>query len=153
MFSEWIVSEDGFHWQRPYRAAAMKYWSYADPVLIGGKMHFAVWEDGGMKTIQYGENRCFAVCAGSTAGSFLTRPLPEFEGALAVNADATHGWIEFALADETGAAIPNSAALRIENEDGAGVPLHFSAANVTGQAVRLQVKMQNAKLFALEIPK
>ena len=150
---ELIVSGDARAWQRPYRGTDIGFWSYADPFTIDGKMYFAIWKDGGMNTVVYRKNGLTAVFA-EGGGSFTTRAFTMPANGIALNADAHDGWIEAQLVDESGAPI-DSVLARIGKQDGVSIPLTLSdetAKKFEGKPCKLRVRMENAKLYAIELP-
>lgn len=148
---ELIVSGDARAWQRPYRDTDIGFWSYADPFTIDGKMYFAIWKDGGMNTVGYRKNGIAAVVADGN-GSFATRPFTMPANGIALNADARDGWIEAQLVDESGAAI-DAVIARIGKTDDVNIPLTLSEETVrkfAGKTCKLRIRMENAKLYAIE---
>jgi hypothetical protein len=146
---ELVVSEDTRSWERPYRDTDLGFWSYADPFILDGKMHFAIWKDGGMVTVAYPQDRLVAVVAGEDEGSFTTQPFERPEtGGLALNADTSNGWIEVELLDGSGAAVSGFSAQRIAGEDRTMLPLNWSWERLPDDC-SLRVRFQNAKLYAI----
>ncbi len=146
---ELIVSENGRTWQRPFRDTDLGFWSYADPFVHQGKMHFAVWKDDAMKTVAYGPGRLIGVTA-EAEGSFKTRPVKGFGKALHLNLDARNGWAEVACVGAT-AAQPPVVLGRVENVDGEHVDLPLPVkSQFSGEATMLfQVRLHHATLFGM----
>lgn len=146
---ELVVSEDTRTWERPYRETDLGFWSYADPFILDGKMHFAIWKDGGMVTVVYPQDRLVAVVAGEEEGTFMTQPFERPEtGGLALNADATNGWIEVELLDGSNQSVANATTQRIASVDGSAIPLNWKSRDLPADIV-LRIRMQNARLFAV----
>lgn len=143
---EMVTSEDAMHWQRPFRKTGLGFWSYADPFLHQGRLHFAIWKDGGMQTVTYAPNRMTAAVA-EEEGTFTTAPFAWPKGGLALDADATNGWIEAELLDASGNVVPDTQTARFENVDGATLPLAWSPSATDDYDVRF--RLHNARIFAL----
>ena len=148
---ELVVSEDTRTWERPYRDTDLGFWSYADPFVLDGKMHFAIWKDGGMVTVAYPLDRLVAVVA-EEEGSFMTQPFERPEtGGLALNADATNGWIEVELLDGSGNPVAGATPQRIEGVEGISISLDWPDGVLPDDCV-LRIRMTNAKLYAIASP-
>ena len=145
--NELIVSADAVHWERPFRATDVGFWTFVDPVLLQDRLHFVIWKDGGMNTVTYAPHRMTAVCAGNEEGAFTTHPFRYTGGAIALNADTRNGWIVAELLAESGKQVLSLIAERIENTDGAFIPVTFKKVVKPGK-YRLRFRMQQAKLYA-----
>lgn len=146
---ELVVSEDTRTWERPYRDTDLGFWSYADPFILDGKMHFAIWKDGGMVTIAYPQDRLVAVVAGEEEGTFTTQPFDRPEtGGLALNADASNGWIEVELLDGSMQSVTKASTQRIAGVEGSAIPLKWNLSDLPADIV-VRIRMQNARLFAV----
>jgi hypothetical protein len=146
---ELVVSEDTRTWERPYRDTDLGFWSYADPFILDGKTHFAIWKDGGMVTVAYPQDRLVAVVAGEEEGTFLTQPFERPDtGGLALNADATSGWIEVELLDGSNQPVTHATTQRIAGVEGSAIPLKWKSRDLPADGV-LRIRMQNARLFAV----
>ncbi|NUQ65303.1 MAG: hypothetical protein HUU20_22785 [Pirellulales bacterium] len=117
---ELAVSEDGRTWQRPYRDTELGFWSYADPFPVNGRMHFATWKDGALATVACEQDRLVAVTG---EGSFSTPPFARPKNGIALNADASQGWIETTLCDRGGKPASGVDSQRIEGIEGTSIPL------------------------------
>jgi hypothetical protein len=159
--NELIVSKDAVHWERPFRGTDTGFWSYADPFLVQGRLHFAIWKDGGMCTVTYSPNRLTGVCAGSETGSFMTRPFhyarPPHDrgpagGSVSLDADARNGWIETELLDVSGRPVQGVRPQRVENTEGVCIKLKLGGdkplAGIPSE-YRMRFRLRNARLFAL----
>ncbi|GMV95106.1 MAG: hypothetical protein AMXMBFR82_48840 [Candidatus Hydrogenedentota bacterium] len=147
--NELVVSEDTRTWERPFRDTDTGFWSYADPFMLDGKMHFAIWKDGGMVTVAYPKDRMVAAVAGDEVGTLTTQPFERPEsGGLTLNADASNGWIEVELLDGSGKPVQDVKAERIEGVDGEGIALNWNPSDLPADCI-LRVRMKNARLFAV----
>ena len=146
--NELVVSADAVHWERPFRAMDVGFWSYADPVPLQDRLHFTIWKDGGMSTVSYAPHRMTAVCAGNEEGVFTTRPFHYTGGVIALDADTRNGWVQAELLAESGKQALNMTSERIENLDETYVPLVFQKTVKQGE-YRLRFHMQRAKLYAV----
>ena len=149
---ELIVSGDARDWQRPYRDTDLGFWSYADPFMSDGMLHFAIWKDGGMATVAYRKNGLTAVTS-EREGEFTTRAFTMPQRGIALNADARDGWIEVQVLDESGTPVEDAQS-RIEKKDGASIPLAWSAktlASLAGKSCRLRIRMEKAMIYSIEI--
>ena len=146
---ELIVSPDGVHWTRPFRNTDLGFWSYADPFMLGDRLHFVIWKDGGMNTVAYAPRRLTAVCAGVGEGTFTTGPISTAKPAFTLDADAKDGWIEITLLDNAGKPVNNAPPKRIENTNSENLPVDFPGNPNPGGPYRLAIRMSNAKLFAV----
>lgn len=150
--NELIVSKDAIHWERPYRKTDIGFWSYADPILLGDKLHFVIWKDSGMSTVAYAPNRMAGACAGNEPGSFVTRPIEGNPASLILDTDARNGRIECELLDESGQPQAGVKFQPIENVDGVDIPLVIPSDHPVTEPphkFRLRVGLHNAKLFAV----
>ncbi|MCC6491369.1 MAG: hypothetical protein IT364_28020 [Candidatus Hydrogenedentes bacterium] len=145
---ELVVSEDTRTWVRPFRDTDLGFWSYADPFMVSGKMHFAMWQDGAMVTVAYVPGRIVAAVAEGTEGSFKTKPFERPDAALALNADARNGWIEVSLLDGAGKPVDGAAPQRIEGTEGKRIPLAWPLESLPADCV-LSVRLSNAKVYAV----
>ncbi len=146
---ELVVSPDTRTWERPYRDTDLGFWSYADPFILNGKMHFAIWKDGGMVTVAYPEDRLVAAIAGDAEGTFKTQPFERPRNDLALNADATNGWIEVQLFDGgSGKAVDGIEPRRLEGIGGPRLPLPWPRKALPDDCI-LRFRMKQAKLFAI----
>jgi hypothetical protein len=117
---ELAVSKDGRAWQRPYRDTNLGFWTYADPFVLAGRLHFAVWKDTGIATLAYGEGRLVAAVG---PGSFRTLPFNRPNKGLALNADTSDGWLEVTPCDGAGEPVRGVKPQRLEKADGQAIPL------------------------------
>jgi hypothetical protein len=115
---ELAVSEDGRTWRRPFRDAELGFWSYADPFPMDGRLHFATWTNGAMVSVVYGQDRLVAVTG---EGGFRTPPFVHPQEGIALNVDASQGWIEATLCDRAGDLVRGASACRIEGTEGASI--------------------------------
>lgn len=149
LIDELVVSADARAWERPFRDTDLGFWSYADPVRMGGYLHFAIWKDGGMTTVRYRPNRFTAVSA-EAEGTFLTRVFTVGHGVLRLDADASGGWIEARLADAEGNVLESLKPLRIEGAEAEDIPLVWDEEYLRpGSEYRLSVRLYQAKVFAI----
>ena len=144
---ELMASEDGVHWQRPFRKTDIGFWSYADPFPYEGRLHFVIWKDGGMQTVAYAPDRLTAAVA-SNDGTFTTAPFVWPDGGLAIDADATGGWVEAVLLDAAGNAVAGRETVRFENIDGEALALAWRAP-IPGE-YRVRFQLHHARVFALK---
>ncbi|MCX7427477.1 MAG: hypothetical protein NTW96_17845 [Planctomycetia bacterium] len=143
---ELAVSEDGRAWQRPYRDTDLGFWSYADPFTIDGRMHFATWKDGAMVTVAYDRDRMVAVTG---PGTFRTRTFARPRGVIALDADASQGWIETTLCDGAGNPVSDADSHRIEGIEGKSIPLPWTAASLSEEcSIRVRLG-DGARVFAV----
>ncbi len=144
---ELTVSRDARTWQRPFRNTDLGFWSYADPFPYQGRLHFAIWKDGGMQTVAYAPNRLTAVVA-RESGAFTTPVFPWPENGLVLDADARGGRLEAQLLDAAGTAVADAAPVRFEDREGAALALPW--AGVTpGTECRVRFHMRAARVYAL----
>lgn len=143
---ELIASADAIHWERPFRKTDVGFWSYADPFMQQGRLHFVIWKDGGMQTVSYAQHRLVAAVA-AAEGSFTTLPFAMPETGLALDADAAAGRVTAELLDASGAPIPGVETAAIEGENGEALALPWSS--VPPGEYRVRFRMQAAKVFAL----
>lgn len=121
----------------------LQYWSYADPFMCQGKLHFAIWNDGAMSTVAYAPNRLIAAVA-KEEGVFTTPPFAWPDKGMALGADARDGWIEAELLDVSGKAVAH---VRIEKTKGETLPLLLP--KPASDTVRIRFRMHAARIFAL----
>lgn len=148
---ELAVSQDGLTWQRPYRDTELGYWSYASPFVLGGNLWFAT--QGAPDTSIAGstllkgwkQDRMIAVVGD---GSFRTQVFARPTGSLALNADASTGWIEVTPCDSAGKLVPDLKAYRITDVDGS-IALPWNAKDLP-EKVSLFIKLGGgAKVFGV----
>jgi len=143
---ELAVSEDGRTWLRPYRDTELGFWSYADPFPVEGRLHFATWKDGAMVTVVYGQDRLVAVTG---AGSFGTPPFVRPQKGIALDADASQGWMEATLCDRAGDPVRGVSACRIEGIEGASISLPWKHESLPVECA-LRIRLCNgAKVFGV----
>lgn len=142
---ELVTSEDAVHWQRPFRKTDLGFWSYADPFLHQGRLHFVIWKDGGMQTVSYAPNRMTAAVA-EEEGTFTTAPFAWPKGGLALDANIS-GWLEAELLDADGAIVPGVPVTRFDGVDGPELALLWGP-SILG-TYRMRFRMHNARLYAL----
>ena len=152
--TELIVSEDGLKWLRPVRGTRLKFWTYADPVMLQGKLHFVTQEEGAaMCTLTCERDRLFAACAAEQEGEFTTRPFLWSGERLSLNADASMGWLEASIVDALGHPEPGMQTERLERTNGVELALNLGAvARESGpqaKEIRLHFRLQRAKILAL----
>lgn len=113
-------------------------------------MHFVIWKDGGMNTVAYRRNGLTAVVA-ADAGSFTTRAFTMPANGITLNADASDGWIEAQLLDESGKPL-DSVRARVGQTDKENIPLNLSEETIkkfAGHACKLRISLQNARLYSI----
>ena len=124
---ELAVSEDGRRWQRSYRETDLGFWSYADPFVVGGRMHFATWKDGALVTFAYEQGGMVAVTG---QGSFRTRAFARPPRGIALNADASQGSIEATLCDAAGNPVRGTPSHRVHDIEDRCIPLPWAGASL-----------------------
>lgn len=142
---ELVTSEDAVHWQRPFRKTDLGFWSYADPFLHQGRLHFVIWKDGGMQTVSYAPNRVIAAVA-EEEGTFTTAPFAWPKGGLVLDANIS-GWLEAELLDADGATVRGVPVTRFDGVDGRELALSWGPP-IDG-TYRVRFRMHGARLFAL----
>jgi hypothetical protein len=143
---ELAVSEDGRAWLRPFRKTDLGFWSYADPFLAGGRLHFAIGKDGGMATVAYKQDRLIAATG---EGRFTTHPFVRPKANIALNADASVGWLEATLCDSAGKPIGGAEPCRIQGVDGQAIPLPWTH-EALPEEISLHIRLAGgAKMFGV----
>lgn len=149
--NELLVSADARHWERPHRETDLGFWSYADPFMQQGKLHFAIWKDGGMETVAYSPNRLVAVHA-PQEGAFTTPAFSWPARGVALDADALHGRIDAELLTAEGRPEEKARPVRIEHVEGTHLALDWFGGREAigaGAPCRVRFRLRNARVFAL----
>jgi hypothetical protein len=83
-------------------------------------------------TVVYGQDRLVAVTG---TGSFRTLPFVRPKKGIAINADASQGWMEATLCDRVGDPVRGVSTRRIEGIDGTSIPLPWNRESVPIECV------------------
>lgn len=146
---ELIASDDARTWRRPFRSTNLGFWSYADPFLYQGRLHFAVWDNDAMRTVMYEPNRMVAVHA-EDSGEFTVGPLPWSGASLAIDADASGGWIEATVVNADGTRADSYPVARIEGRSSSAFQLGWATPSGSPD-LRVRFRLHHADLYALTI--
>ena len=140
--TEFVLSQDGLAWQRPYRDTDLGVWTYADP-----------FESRRRPGTRGARRRCltlfpmrrdgFACCGTEGQGSFCTLPFVMPADDLVLSADCRQGTVAVELQDENGVCIEGFEAdgCRFADADGSDLPLRWPNSPTdchAGQTVRLR---------------
>ncbi|REJ86034.1 MAG: hypothetical protein DWQ34_17960 [Planctomycetota bacterium] len=96
-----------------------------------------------------------ALVAGAQPGTALTKPFKLAGDRLEINADAKGGTIHVEILDAEGEALADYSSEPV-NSDGLRIPVEWQNAEdlsaLAGQVVRLRLTLQDAKLYAFQLP-
>lgn len=147
--TELLLSDNARDWRRPFRDTDLGFWTYADPFVIGGDIHFVAWQDRAMVLYKYRRNRLLGVVAGAEIGEFVTRPFFLAGEGLSLNADTRKGWVEVELLDEEGAVL-SVAPSRMEGVDETRRTLLWQhSSRMDSHVIRLRIRAKQARVFAV----
>ncbi len=149
MAYELIVSDDAKTWRRPFRNTDVGFWSYADPFLYQGKLHFVIWENGAMRTVAYAPNRLVAAHA-DEPGVFTMGPFSIPPSSLAIDADASKGSIAIEMLNAKGKPLTGIPIARIDGQNGQDLATGWEFRDAP-HSYSLRFTLDHADVFAVGV--
>jgi hypothetical protein len=150
---ELVLSPDGVHWTRPYRAHDLEAWSYANPFLHDDHLCWVAYAKEGIVLHRLRRDG-LASCGAESAGSFWTRPFSAPKRPLFLNANCEGGWIEVEVLDEKGQVLPGfeRTGCRWEGEDNTGFSLEWEGkgwSELEGRQIHLRFHLEKARVYSM----
>ncbi len=151
--TELVFSEDGRHWERPFRNSDLGAWTYADPFEHSGHLCMVIHHQGSLCLLRTRPDG-LACCGTEGEGSFCSRLFAVPNQPLGLNADCRGGTIRAEMLDEKGRTIPGYEASRcvFSDPDQPGLPLLWqgrSPRDLAGQAAHLRFYVRRAWVYSV----
>ncbi|HOX38932.1 MAG TPA: hypothetical protein PL033_13155 [Candidatus Brocadiia bacterium] len=144
---ELIASRDAKKWSRPFRDTDLGFWSYADPFMLRGRLHFAIWKEGGMVTVSYKPGRLAAISDVGGDGEFTIPRMGQRPKTIILDADTENGQLEMeAFEIESGRKVES---FRIGGVNGRLSCLLEESEYRADRMLGVRFRLRNAKLYSV----
>lgn len=152
--NELVLSQDGIHWDRPYRSSDIGVWTYVTPFPHAGHLCVAAYDKGGLGLYQSRMDGLVG-CGTEADGSFLCRPFLLQNPNLFLNADCSGpGEIEVELLSPAGLPYTDFEGMvcKIKGVDGTRIPLEWKDKNIqalVGKEIILRIQIHQAWVYSI----
>ncbi len=151
--TEFLLSDDGIAWRRPFRDTELGFWTYADPFPVGGDLCFAAYHKAGIALHRFRRDGLVS-CGTDTEGSLTTHPFSAPETPVLLNFDALHGEVAVEAINERGRTIRGFSRdrCRFVGVEGTETPLRWDGndlSKLNGKTIRLRFYLKLAQIYSL----